>query len=167
MKYYTLLRATYSVTESLFRQRRAYNSLLVNFDLKITASPGHYSPGHYSPVNNVSIMSPLVTIVVVTLHESAKICLSYSWNYGSLITLSYMGKINMQNMPPVTHREELCEICLAILHNIQPLHYLHGKDLCKSQKRIYILDHISLYIIGYDSHHHCIIYVLHKSFPST
>ena len=154
MKYNTLLRATYSVTESLFRQRRAYNSLLVNFDLKITASPGHYSPGHYSPghyspghyspVNNVSIMSPLVTIVVVTLHKSAKICLSYSWNYGSLITLSYMGKINMQNMPPVTHREELCEICLAILHNIQPLHYLHGKDLCKSRKRIYILDHISL-----------------------
>ena len=42
MKYNTLLHATYSVTESLFHQRRAYNSLLVNFDLKITASPGHY-----------------------------------------------------------------------------------------------------------------------------
>ena len=53
----------------MFRQRRAYNSLLVNFDLKITASPGHYSPRHYSPVNNVSIISPLVTIVVVTLQN--------------------------------------------------------------------------------------------------
>ena len=81
--------------ESLFRQRRAYNSLLVNFDLKITASPGHYSPRHYSPVNNVSIISPLVTIVVVTLHKSAKICLSYSWNYGSL-TLSYLCKTRHQ-----------------------------------------------------------------------
>ena len=39
MKYNTLLHATYSVTESLFHQCHAYNSLLVNFDLKIMASP--------------------------------------------------------------------------------------------------------------------------------
>ena len=31
--------------------------------------------------------------------------------------------------PPASHGEELCKTCFAlILHNIQPLHYLHGKD---------------------------------------
>ena len=34
----------------------------------------------------------------------------------------------LDNMPPVTLGEELCK------KNIQSVYYLHGKDLCKSQK---------------------------------
>ena len=55
-------------------------------------------------------------------------------NYASL-TLSYSWEGFMQNMPPVTLGEELCNTCFALfLHNIQSVHYRHGKDLCKSRK---------------------------------
>ena len=90
------------------------------------------------------------------LHESTKISLSYSIEGF------------MQSMPPVSYSRG--GIMQTI--NIQPLHYLHGKDLCKIQKSIYL----TIFVIDYESHHHMQVYclgmfhilsVLHKSFPST
>ena len=37
-------------------------------------------------------------------------------------------------MPPVTLGEKLCNVCFEILHNIQSLHYLHGRIYAKVEE---------------------------------
>ena len=73
--------------------------------------------------------------------------------------MSYSWEGFMQNMPPVTHEEELCKTCLHksfIIYNLYTISM--GRIYAKVEKSVFFL-------IDYKSHHHLQVYILFGYVP--